>query len=142
MCCTRPSRRAVVGEPHAAVRVEHDVVRADERVAVALGVEHLHVAGREVDALDAAAASSAAGSSVSGIVMPMISWKSQPPLLHTYTAPSGPIASAVRAAAGLGDRLLAAVGMHPVMRPPQQLDDEHRAVGHRDRSLGELAGRR
>ena len=46
---------AVVGEPEAAVRVEDEVVRGSQRLAVALGVEVGHLAGGEVDALDAAA---------------------------------------------------------------------------------------
>src|SRR5262249_11792880 len=47
---------AVVGEPEAAVAVEDQVVRAAQRVAVAIGVDGLHASGAEVDALDAAAA--------------------------------------------------------------------------------------
>src|SRR5207302_10427693 len=47
---------AVIREPEAAGGVEHDVVRAAQPVTVALGVEHLHFAGVDVDALDAPAA--------------------------------------------------------------------------------------
>ena len=96
----------VIGEPHAAVRVEHDVVRADERVAVALGVEHLDVAAAR-STRSMRPPLWCAGSSVSGMCKPMISWKSQPPLLQTYSAPSGPIAAPFGLPPGVGDRFLA-----------------------------------
>ena len=46
---------AEVGEIETAMRIEHDVVRALERITGARGVKRLDCACRQVDALDAAA---------------------------------------------------------------------------------------
>ena len=133
---------AVIGEVEAAVRVEHEVVRADELVAVALGVEHLDVAAVEVDALDAAAAVVGGQLAPRESAMPTRSRKSQPPLLQTYSAPSGPIASPFGLPPGSATVSFVPSGCTRVTHAALQLDDEHAAVGHRRPDLRETRGRR
>src|SRR6185437_1571320 len=48
---------------------------------------------------------------------------------------------AVRAAAQLGDDVLLAVGRDAGQRLARDLDQDHRAIGHRDRALRELEAR-
>ncbi len=50
----------------------------------------------------------------------------------------GPDRGAVRAPARRGDLRLGPVGLDPGDAPALQLDDDHAAVGHRDRTFGEL----
>ena len=125
---------AKVGEVEAAMRIEDDVVGALERKAGARGVQRLDCAGRQIDALDAAAR----------IVVGL------PGGDQTYLRQFMPVEAAVvanvdfavrsdRRAVGsagvLRNRRLGTVGRDA--RQPRRLDlhDQHRAVGQGHRPL-------
>ena len=104
---------AVIGEPHAAVGVEHDVVRAHERMTVALAVEHLHLAGREIDALDAATGVVGGLLRVGDLEAHHLDERPAAAVAHVDGA-VGTDRDPVGASPILGDRLDASVRMHPV----------------------------
>ena len=93
---------AAVGEVEAAGRVEDDVVRGLERAAVALGVEGLGLAGREVDGFDPPGDRQRAGDAdqESGRLVPV-----EAAVVGDVDPPVGAGRGAVRPAAALGDDL-------------------------------------
>ena len=136
---------AQVGEPEAARGVEHDVVRAVEAMAVAFGVEPGDGAGLEVDALDPTAPEVgwlvAAGLEVhrdgdAGALAP-----EEAAVVAHVDRTVGPDGRAVGPPAEVGDDLDVASGADPRERASFDLDDQHAAVCHGDRSLGELQSR-
>src|SRR5205823_378082 len=131
---------AVVGEPEAASRVEDDVVRAAERPPVARPVEVLDLAGREGDALDAAAR----------VVVRLVPRHEEPahlvPLEAAVVAdvdqPVGADGGPVRPAAGLRDDGLLPVPRDAGQRAALDLDHQHAAVVEGDGPFGELEAAR
>ena len=122
-------------EPESAAAIEDDVVRSLERPSVAGIVEHLDRPGVEVHPLDAAA----------HVVVRLPDRAAVAVLFHLplESAVVADVALAIRTdgrsvgtAAGLGHDLLPTIGKHPGEGAAGDLDQEHGAVRHRDRSFG------
>src|SRR5207245_3372937 len=125
---------AEVGEPEAAGVVEDDVVRAAQRVTVALAVEHRDLAGDEVDPLYAAALEVGrlvvAGGEVERDEHVAQLAPQEAAVVADVGRAVGPDGEPVGPAAGLGDDLDLALGRDPRDRAPLDLDQQHAPVGH------------
>src|SRR5205823_5371160 len=103
-----------------------EVVRATQPMAVALGVEHLDLAGLQVDPLDAAAAvvlRLVAGNQQTVDLVPL-----ETAIVTDVDLSVRPDRRAVWTAAGLGDHLDLAVRRHARQRAAFDLDQDHAAV--------------
>ena len=127
---------AVVGEPEPAGVVEDQIVGADQVVPVALAVDHGHLAGREIHALDAAARvvlrQVAVGNGEPAEVVRAV----PAAVAHVHSA-VGTDREPVRAATVLGHHRRLAVGLHAHDGAAEELDAQHAAVGHPHRPLRE-----
>src|SRR5690606_11402080 len=124
---------AVVGEPEAAARVEHEVVRAAQRATVALGVEVLDLAGLEVDALDAPAdvrRRLVARHDETIDVVPL-----EAAVVADVELAVGPERGPVRATADLGHDARFPVGRDACDGAAPDLGQDDAAVRHPDRAL-------
>ena len=126
---------AMIGEPEAAMRVEHDVVRPAQGAAmIAALVQHLHRAGLDIDPLDPPAAiirSDSVGCKHAVTAHPV-----EPAIVAAIELSVGPHRQAVRAAARFGDRLRGAIRLHPRDAARLDLDQDDAAILHRHGSLG------
>jgi hypothetical protein len=126
----------VVGEPEAAGRVEHQVVRPPQRVRAAGFEQRFNNAAGEVDPLDAAARvvpRLVPGQQVGADLVPL-----EAAVVAHVDLAVGPERGAVGAATRLGHHRLSAVGANARQRPALDLDQEDTAVGQGDRPLREL----
>ena len=96
----------MVGEPEAPVPVEDEVVRAAELVAVALLVEHVHLAGVDVDPLDPAAVPRLRRRLVGEVDPAHVLVPERAPVVRDVELSVGADRGAVRATAALGDDVL------------------------------------
>ena len=128
---------AVVGEPEAAVAVEHEVVRRAERAARRLGVERgdRRRWTRSTRWIDPPFQ---VGGTAPGIMRPITSSQlKQPPLLVMYMAPSGPHAAPFGPPPTLASTSRPPVGADLGERAPRDLHEDHVAVVGGHRALGE-----
>ena len=126
---------AEIGEPESALAIEDDVVGPLERTAVAGVVENLDGSGVEVDPLDASV-HVVVGLPDRSAVAVRLHLPLESAVVADVALAVGTDGRAVGAAAGLGHDLLAAVGEYPGEGAAGDLDHEHGAVRHRDRSFG------
>ncbi len=127
---------AVVGEPEAAVAVEHEVVRRAQRAARRLGVERGDGAGGEVDALDRAALPGGrhrAGDREAHHLVPAEAAAVVGDVDGAVGTPRG----AVRTAADVGQHLEPPVGADLGERAARDLHEDHVTVVGGHRALGE-----
>ena len=106
-----------------------------QREPVALGVDVFDRAGVDVDALDAAA--DVVGRCGPGAVMPLNSDHSKPPLLQTYTFPSGPIAAPLGPPPVVATRVTSPSRTDAGQGAALDFDDYDGSVIHGDRALRE-----
>src|SRR5262249_28808516 len=127
---------AVVREPEAAALVEDDVVRAAQRMAVALRVQHFDLPAVDVDPLDAAAAVVARLVAGHGQAVHLVPFEAA--VVADVELAIGPEGRPIGAAASLGDDLNLAVGGDARDGAALDLDEDHAAVGHGNRPFGKL----
>src|SRR6185312_10676911 len=126
---------AVIGEPEAAIPVEHQIVRRLQRLAVAFRIEHFGLAGRDVDALDAPALVRGRRMAGDGEPVALVDLEIAAVVAAVESA-AGPDGQAVGAAAGRGDDLRLAVLFDAGDAARRHLHHDHRAVVHGDGSFG------
>src|SRR5690606_8413758 len=108
------ARLAQVAEPEAAMRIEHDVVRAAELHVAGAAIEDLHRAGLQVDALDAAAAIVLGLKDRPALARLLVPFEAA--IVADIAFAVGTDGGTVRPAAGCRDHLLRAVRQHPRQR--------------------------
>jgi len=125
---------AEIGEPQAAGPVEHEVVGRAQRMVAAAVVEPVDLAGRQIDALDAAAG--VVGGDPGGDGDALALDPGGAAVVADVDRAVGADRRAVGPAAEVGDDLGPAV---PASRQglALDLDDDHRAIGHGDRAFRE-----
>jgi hypothetical protein len=127
----------MVGEPAAALRIEDEVVGADQPAAVATVEGRLQPARTEIVAPDRAAlmlGRSRAGNGEAHLLVP----GEGTAIVRDPQGAVGADGEAVGAAAGLDEHLPGPVGKHPGDSPALDLGEEDGAVRHRHRAFGEV----
>src|SRR5690606_37595231 len=127
--------------PEAPARVENDVVRPLARLAIAFRIEHLHLAGREVNSLNAAARIVRRRQPI-GHQLSRFSSPGEPPVVadvyRSFPSPPGPFGPAPHC----GDHLDGSFRSHARKRSTRNLDEDDTTVIHRDRTFREGQSRR
>src|SRR5205085_4786101 len=116
-------------ELEAALGVEDEVVRSVDVVVGGSPVQHLRLAGTEVDALDPAALE------VRGLARRSDRLPVEPAVVADVGGAVRPDGSAVRATAELGDDVDLPVRVDAAQGAATELHDEERAVGQHDGSF-------
>ena len=126
----------MVGEPKPARLVEHDVVRAAQRMAAAFGVQHLDRAGFHVHALNASAGIAVV--LIAGEMLAVLDVPAEAAVVANIAGAVGADRGAIGAAAGFRHDLDGAVRFHPAQGAAGNLHQNDIAVGHGDGAFGEL----
>ena len=134
------ARLAEVGEPEAAGAVEHEIVGPAQLHPVARVVQRLEFSGLGVDDLDEAALVVVALRDREQLAGPLHEF--QAAVVGHVDLAARTHRGAVRPAAERRDHAHPAVGHDARERAPLDLDQHHRAVAHRHRTLGESQARR
>src|SRR5690606_16205121 len=130
---------AEVGEPESTGGIEHDVVRAVQGDAIAVGEDRLVHARRQVDALDAAAP--VVGGGAGGAGKAVVAAPAEAAVVADIAVPVRPDGGSIRTAAKLGYDVLRTVRRDAQQPRALDLDDQYAAVGQGDRSFGEVQPR-
>src|SRR5512135_256473 len=127
----------MIGEPEAASRVEDNVVGRQQSLAVAFGIQHFDLAGRDVDAFDATALvrRRRVTGNLQAVHFVHLEVTAIVAAIEMSIWTDG---EAVWSAAGRGDRLRRAVHLHARDASGRNLDDDDRAVVHGDWSFGKF----
>lgn len=118
----------MIGEIEAALAVEHHVVGAAQRVAVARVVEPGDFARLRVDALDAAAGVSRGVERPGQEQAAQVDRRERPAVVADEQRAVGAFCETVGPAGNFGDHFRRAVGHDACDALAEHLDDEHRAV--------------
>ena len=123
-----------IGEPKATLLVENNIIGAAQRIAAYFRIQHLDLAGRQINALNAPAR----------IVFGNITGKQQ--AVHIVPFKAAIIANidraigangrAVRPAAGFGNHFDFSVRGDTAQRAARNLNQYDRAIGHGNRPFG------